>query len=511
MQDIDFHHLLNHSLMEERLLQAFPEKDFINLELPPSTLPCILQGLPRDLNPLSASFLQLKPGFTDLKVLKKRILDKPILHLFKDTCHHSDQPLLTITYVVPGGFGDFYAQRHLKKILKKKFYGIRILSLIFLESSYCNKVQTLEDEIIIPFTSQESLKPENFSPFVLSLLQQAFLIFEIPTPFPFNKELKRLLPIATLFLQIGEYGYIQSKDYRPSSSTRCLGLHFLEYGLFEEEINNRSLEDLSQKDLACYLFSKVAAQDYQKSHNLYFSYLATDYGSVFYFYLIIYLSCQANKTIDFVCVDIGPFLKLIEQDINQLKTFNIRTIEIFYKNQISRIHLSTKGLDIRIIHTGHLGHADFQLLLNSSQEPVGVRGNLSFSEALSLKKIFFYDPLSHNYPLYYGLLSLAKIHSDKVLSWMQLFKPQKNPQQAAYEGSCILQDENFKTAFENLCCFILKNLKAEDHLINIVFKAFYQSRHPLIKKKEQDLTTLFLEEKISFFELSQALKKEIIS
>lgn len=511
MKDLSFQHLVQQSLMEQHLLEIFNEKDFISLNLPAYTYPCILQGLPRDLDINSQNFLQLKAGFSDLNVLKTRIIDKPLLHLFHEKSSTADELIIFITYVVPGGFGDFFSQRHLKKILKERFVNIQTHAFIFLESSYCKKVTPLKDETIIPFSSQESLHPNYFDRSILSILKKAFLVFEIPTPYPYRQELQNLLPSSTFFFSIGEYGYIQSQTYQPLSAARCLGLHFLEYGLFIDEVKTTSIDRLSRQDLLSYLLGSTSRSCYFESHDLYFSYLATDYGAIFYFYLIIHLSLDSHKTIDLVCIDIGPYLKIIEQDLENLKSLPIKTLEIFYKNNRSIINISGQGLNVRIVHTDHLPHQDFQILLQASQEPVGIRGNLSFSEALSLKKLFFYDPLSHNYPLYYELLSLAKIHNEKVFMWMQLFKPQLDPKKAAMKGALLLKEKKMKESFKDLCCFILQNLKAEEHMINIVHKALFENKVPVIKKKEQDLTALFLEEKISFSMLIQAMEKEINS
>jgi hypothetical protein len=509
MNELNFHHLVEQSLMEQHLIRVFPEQDFIDLNLPLSTFPLIQQGLPRDLDPFSTSFLQLKTGFRDLNTLKKRILDKPTLYQYKHYPILKDLSIVIITYVVPGGFGDYFAQSYLKKILKKRFQEVDITSVIFIEKSYSQKITCEEDEILCAFNAVEELKPQYFDLSLKRLFKKAHIVFEIPTPFPFKKELQ-LLSSQASYIQIGEYGFIQSSLYEPKSAARCLGLHFLEYGLFIDNPSKTSLENFSKLDVSAYLFSIKDPHLYLKSNDMYFSYLATDYGVIFYLYLIIYLSLHQDKIIDLVCIDIGPFLKVIESDIERLKNLPIKTIEIFYKNNRSVLNLDSKGLHLRIIHTGHLNHKDFQILLQASKEPVGIRGNLSLSEAIALQKGFFYDPLSHNYPVYYELLSLAKLHDQEVFLWMQLFKPALEPHVAAQKGAALIRQKDFQKAFKNILSFINTHLKADEHMINIVYKELINSQNPGLQNKERELTSLFLEEKISFLDFIKTLQKEMI-
>jgi hypothetical protein len=509
MNEINFHHLVEQSLLEQHLQRVFAEQDFIDLHLPLSTFPLIQQGLPRDLDPSSASFLQVKTGFGDLNILKKRILDKPTLYQYRHNPILKDLSIVIVTYVVPGGFGDYFAQSYLKKMLKQRFQGVDICSVIFIEKNYSQKVKNDEDEILYAFNAAEELKPQYFNQRLKRLFKKACIVFEIPTPFPFKKELQ-LLSSQASYMQIGEYGFIQSALYEPKSSSRCLGLHFLEYGLFIENASKISLENFSNFEISTYLFSSKDPLSYLKSNDMYFSYLATHYGVIFYLYLVIYLSFYQDKIIDLLCIDIGPFLKVIESEIERLKNLPIKTIEIFYKNNRSVLNLNSKGLHLRIIHTGHLNHKDFQILLQASKEPVGIRGNLSLSEAIGMQKSFFYDPLRHNYPVYYELLSLAKLHHEDVFLWIQLFKPTLEPHVAAQKGAALIRQNGFQKAFKNFLSYINTHLKADEHLINIVCKELTNNQNPGLRKKELKLTSLFIEEKISFLDFIKTLQKEMI-
>jgi hypothetical protein len=511
MKDLKFHDLLAQACMENYLLESFSEEDFINLGLPLSTYPCITQGLPRDLDLKSPGFLQLKSGFNDIKVLKRCILDKPLLHLYNKAIVPNKQLILIITYVVPGGFGDFFAQRHLKKILKNHFSNLEIHSLIFMESTYSTKIDALSDESILSFDAIDACHPQYFDSATKKLLETASLIFEIPTQFPFQKELEDLCFLKDHYVSIGEYGFIQSQSYLPATSKRCLGLHYLEYGLFIDSLETLPLTKLHNPDITQFLQTKNFNNQNTSIHNFYFCYLATDYGSFVYFYLVIYLALHQKKSLDLICVDIGPFLKIIEKDLDHLKNLPIASIEIFYKNHKSLLQFSKDGIDIRIYHTGIINHHDFQILLANSQEPIGIRGNLSFSEAISLEKVFFYDPLTHNYPLYYELLSLANLQDKDVFCWVQLFKQGQDPHQAASQGAKLFQTPDFTKKFALLCAFIKQRLKTDEHMINIVYKALHQQSRPDIKKKEQILSALFIEKKLSFTQLIQLLRQEISS
>lgn len=497
--------------MERYLLECFPEQDFTTLCLPPSTVPSILQGLPRQLNPNSPNFLQLKPGFADINVLKTRLLDKPVLHLFHQQKRSTSKIILIITYVVPGGFGDFFAQRHLKNTLKQRFPKARVVSLVCIQETYTHKVKSQDDELIIPFSSKDQLDPKRFEHQVQDLIKNASLIFEIPTQFPYAHELKLMLAPHATYLQIGEYGFMQSDTYLPHHPARCLGLHFLEYGLFIEAFAKCPLESFSNQALLQLILNHFSPSQYQSEHLMYFNYLATDYGAAMYLLTVLQHAVRAKRPCDIVCIDIGPFLKALQNYQDVIKQMPIHKLQVFFKQHTSTLEFNQPGINVRLIHTGHLSHEDFKILLHASHEPVGIRGNLSFSEALFLKKIFFYDPLPHNFPLYYELLSLSKLKNMNVFKWIQLFKPSPSPDLAAKQGADLLKETSFKTDFENLSAFIIHHLQADEHLANLASKTFYNQDHPEIKKKEQALTALFIDKKLSFLDYMKAMQHNISS
>ena len=70
--------------------------------------------------------------------------------------------------------------------------------------------------------------------------------------------------------------------------------------------------------------------------------------------------------------------------------------------------------NVYVVHVGHQDHATFLDLLRHSELPVQITGDASLSEAVSLNKIFLYDP-----PVWKGHVfsSFVKLAADYLEDW----------------------------------------------------------------------------------------------
>ncbi len=482
---------------EKDLEKLFPKEVFIKLGLNQNTIPLFSQGLPRILDPASKDYLRLKKGFENIDVLKTKILDKPLLSLFSSK-KKLTKKLLILTYVVPGGYGDLFCQKELKKLLKKTFEELEITSILCIHSQYRNKIPC-EEEILLFYDTGQELTLDLFPSDLLSLFKTIDIVIEIPTLFPLREALKKELKKDGIWETIGEYGFIQSEHFLPHTNRRSLGLHFLEIGIF--------LPDVKPKSVISYPILP-SGREIDLSMGFYFSYLITEYGHLFYLFLLLELN--QKRDILLLAIDIGVYLKIIETNLENLQAYPLKEIVIFYQNHKTSVNIKKEGISLKIFHTGPLSHEDFLKLMSESSEPIGVRGNLSLSEAISMKKGFVYDLLDHNLSFYYEILSLTKEFFPRGFDLIQLFKKTDSPLEASKKGAKAIKNGALNQIKE-LCEFIKKRLSADDHLCNLVAKSSTFIERPGLKKKEQQIVALFQKGTLSFEESILSLQKEINS
>lgn len=509
-----FPDLIYHATLEKQLLELFPQDLFEKLKLPSSTHLNIYQGLPRYSEPNYPKHLFVKQEFSDLSILKKYCVNKALLSTYSNLEFHLTHSLTLFTYVVPGGLGDYFAQQLLKKILREKFPFLKISTITLIhKTAPLQGIENSSEDHFIYFSSKEELQAHLFPKELLELLRNSSLIIQIPTFFPYWSHLITTLKTKPSFLPfpktetIGEYGFINSKDFYPTTDAKCLGLHFLEYGLLLEKLPQKvSFENIKILPL---LLNHTSLEDYKHSTHFYFAYLCTDYGHRLYLYtLLLYLS-KDQKNIDLCSPDIGLFLKAIETSKQVPMDAGIKEIQIYYKNHYSAITIQETGKILRLIHTGYLEHKEFKLYLTLSEEPVGIRGNLSLSEVISLNKSYFYDLLEHNTILYYGLIAMARAHAPNALKLLELYEKDKDPLDVSYLGAELMQRTNALEELKQLNELIKEKHLANIHLENMVIRNLIHYEKSSLEKQESSLLKDFLNETISFQLLITELRKKI--
>lgn len=508
-----FSDLIHQATLEKQLLDIFPKTLFETLKLPLSTHPTIYQGLPRYSQPYYPKNLFVKKEFSNLAILKKRCLDKALLSLYNQCNLYESHNLLLFTYVIPGGLGDYFAQQFLKKLLKKTFPFLKIstISLIHETAPLQCIEQSIEDHFI-RFSSLEDLKSNPFSEKLLYLLRNASLILQIPTFYPYWDLLIAKIkqtPFNKISFPkvetIGEYGFINSKEFYPTRSTRCLGLHFLEYGLLLDKNPSISTKNLD------FLLKGKALSEYRASTHFYFAYLCTEYGHHLYLYSIALYLMKDERNIDLCTPDIGLFLKAIENSPSLFEKTHIKEIQIYYKDKCCVHSIQETGKVLRIFHTGPLVHEEFQLYLKLSEEPVGIRGNSSLSEVISLNKAYFYDMLEHNKLLYDGLIAMARTHTPHALKLLELYSPHPEIQHLDASHSCaeLMQTTPALEELKLLNKKISEEHCANIHLENMVSRSLNHYENSSLEDQESSLVTAFIDEKISFEDLISTLRKLI--
>jgi hypothetical protein len=511
-----FSHLLYHATLEKELLETFPKPLFEQLNLPSSTHLQIYQKLPRFSTPEYPNHLLVKKEFSDLAILKRKCLDKALLSLYASYSPSQAHHILLLTYVIPGGLGDFFTQKSLQALLKKAFPSLNIttLSFVHMTAPLClskkEEKNSLEDHIL-RFSSLEDLRKQLFSEKYLSLMKTASLILQIPTLYP---DWDLLITALENYLNkgektprietIGEYGFINSKDFYPTTDARCLGLHFLEYGLL--------LDPPSQEPSTPFTFPHEHVLPKRKDNiRLFFAYLCTEYGHSLYLYTLLLYLKEDSQDIVLYTPDIGLFLKAIHSAEEFFKDVSLKNIHIYYKDKYSCLSIQEEGKHLYLIHTGSLDHQTFKQYLSRSEEPIGIRGNRSLSEVISLNKTYFYDLLDHNTNLYEGLLAIASATMPHAAQLLRLYKPSK--QHTALEAAYLCVNLMTHTpALEELRLLnkkIQEEHSANTHLENLVARSLMLYENPSLEAKERDLIAHFIDKTISFEDLILSLRKSL--
>jgi hypothetical protein len=497
MNSNDVNEIFSHLLFEKKLKEFFPKKAFKHLASPFSLCPYFDQGLPRNCSKLDSNYLSIKDGFTDLKALCKLICEKHLLSIYEYDLKNQQGVITIFTSILKGGFGDYFAHKCIKQLIQEKFPSLEVQSILFTPKKSDSYFPFLPSDLVYEIKCEEdafkALSDQSFK----ETLKKSSLVIEIPTPLPFWDKVKELYPVS--IERIGEYGFIQSFNYGPHSNGKALGLHFLEYGLLFEKITIRPKYKFENTQL----FSLFNAGE-RVNKNIFFSYLYNEDAYICYFFTVLSLY-ERSKELIFLTLDLRPFLRICKQMEKELKNSFVESIELYFENKLCNLCFAKEGKKIKIYLLDPLSHEDFVHLINESSPPVGIRGNSSFSEAVSLKKPFFYDPLEHNLSFYYSLLSLSKEKFPLCHQWFKIFTVSFK-KLASFDTLFKHPNELFKELIK-FNRFLKKNYSASPYLEKIIQKHFYLEKFPDQKRKEQEGLALFLEKKLSFLDLIKFLKK----
>lgn len=486
-----FEDLSYHATLESQLLEDLSLEQFEKLDLPLSTYPKTHQLLPR------TSSKKISAPFSSLPIIKKRLLDKAILSLYQNYGKNESHSISLLTYVVPGGLGDYFFQKLAKQLLEKAFPLSHFYSHFFIHRSAPETILKNTEEITV-FDNAHDLHPARCS--IASKLSSSQLVLQLPTFYPYSLLLAKMLSPHTFMESIGEYGFIHARSFHPSTHTRVLGLHPLEHGLLLEDFSSFHPE-IKNKHLKPLLSNRN-----EKSH-LYFAYLCTEYGYELYLYTIILLHAKDSCNIDLFTIDIGPYLQILSKGL--VKTPGIKEILIIYHDYIATYPISSSGKTLRLIHTGPLDHSDFKSLLHLSKEPVGVRGNLSLTEVISMNKAYLYDPLDHNLSLYYSLKALAKERAPAIFESLSSFKKQGSAIDAAEKLCNAIEKAQALEAFKAFNSILQEEHSANIHLINLVSRSLFYYKNPKLLVLEKQLIAAYLKKQLSFEDFILKLRSMI--
>ncbi len=394
-------------------------------------------------------------GFSNFDDLLFQAKDLRRLESYKNIPLKTEKKLIFFTWVIPSGLGDLAMQIHISNIIHKKNpkLCIELISLIEERSIIPKDLKSTLPHHIIRYSHPN---PPIFSENILNLLQDAFSIIEIPTAyfdfFNFKQMIYENNPHPPIISRIGQYGFINTPDYNPSTKERCMGLYFLEKGIITLKRTPPKKRDL----------------------NTYFAYLITENGIQTYLLSIFLSRMNDQTTITIKTPSLGKILPVLKK-MNFANT-NIGKVHIKDAEHNTTLEIKKEGKEVKIEQLPPLSPSKIITLMASSNPFVGVRGDGSFTEALSTDAIFFYDALDHALPF---LTDLENIALKELLPYFslcnyltQLKNTKTPPPQRAQTIAELLQCPSLIVGIEKLRNLLYEKYSFNQGLNNLIKKNF---------------------------------------
>ena len=521
--------------LERQWMSSFSEQEFAELGLS-AYFPKIYRGLPRLYHRDNPSRSHIKKNFTQLSDLKRLSIDRALFSLYEKAVLPAGMKVSIFSWIIPDGLGDWVAAQEAAFLLREKLPQLEI-QLIFVTP---RKLPSVGEFAVreIYYDKEPSLACVSADD--LQMLRQSDLILQIPTFFPHSEELwetvqaissNRSLPIIET---IGEYGFLESSWFHPKSRNRSMGLHVLEKGIFIHKSSHCTFAEIEQKNLLNWLFGTETPgpyeiETYQKSRCFYMGYLATPLGGAIYLHSLLKLHERDERDIDLCCPDLGWLIRWIEErrkeGLSPLEdSYGIRDISILAFDQSHVMQLNESGKTVRILCPGSISLSDMRKLFHLSGDWVGVRGNQSFTEAVSAGKAFFYDGRDHARYFMKDLIALAENRLAGHKSALQAFRMlgqaflwnlpeelgdwvdeshfQRNERlpwlHIAHElGNCLL-DPDAIVGYKKFCLIAAEEHSFNDFLWHLVLRALTHHLHPDLRESETRQLNLYLAGKLSF-------------
>lgn len=475
-----------HNIFEQTVPFDFflSEEEMEKLSLPRSVLPPVSRPLPDT------------PPFSNPLLMQKTLLEKAICKLYADLLGKNRAKVVIFTWVIGDGLGDFSAQIETAQALLLEGYDVSLISLHPERMSIPLFGQAVHERI--PYQEDEQgtwshIPLPSMSPLAVSLLKQADVILQLPTYFPYTREilhpfLQRSNPPPSYEL-IGEGGWGHTIRFDPESGARALGLRSWEKGLFFRKFSFAPEENYSDPFLQ-------KAMEETKRARMSFGYLRhpKKVWSLFQTWILT----EKTESNDLVfCAYPGHFLpELLRQNLDFLQKNGIKSLYIYDKNRFANLPVSPSGKTLSIILIDKLCREDYGKLLLRSEGPVGCRGDGSLAETLAGGKIPFFDLPAHKTGLLEGLLERVEITTTrKYLE--KFFSDEQNPEELAV----LLRAPDLSEGFSRLFAFFRYYYEASDFLTGITARAVWQRKIP---------ETAFVEQRISGSSLSPFLTLQSI-
>lgn len=383
----------------------------------------IIRGLPRQFLRKDINQSKIKPAFCNKHALIRQWLDRPLMTIYSQFLTSDPIHVVLFTWVISDGWGDLFAQFEAARVLLSSFKNIKLTLMTLIEKD--RAVPSFEhpfDQHWIPFSGKinRDLVYQAFSHTQLQHLSEADVILEIPTPFPHMQQVLNQLTDFPTYIRLGEHSLSDTAYYHPETKARCMGLHFLEKGIFTKEpssnpsLDNIHLNNAKLQDLLFASFPDI--KTFQQAHSLQIAYTKT-YRGLFLYLTALLTSLEDDvRDIDICFFQMQLMIHLIINKFQDpssleyplLKNWNISRIVIYDQKNQASLFISPKGKIVRLINCAPLNHDDFLQLVSLTDRLIGATGDQSVLEAISSGKPFFFDPPGFKRPFLKDLILIAK-------------------------------------------------------------------------------------------------------
>lgn len=483
--------------MEEILSSLLSSDEASNLGISLTCLPPYINPLPQ------------KETFSHLPSLKKIYLEKALCFLYGLFPLKHTINVTIFTWVIGDGLGDFSAQIETAKILLAASMKVTLISL-HPDRMPLSPPSLGIPHFLIPYKEGvddpwNDIPPVQIPQEVILRLKQSNVILQIPTYFPYTKDLldsifknSKLKPSYEL---IGEGGWGDTPRFSPLSGSRALGLRSWEKGLFFPKISpvKDSLEDPYLQNLLATI----------SSHKLCLGYIRNPDKCLLLAQTLLIQMQNDPSDLTLCLFPTEPLIAALPSLFLFFQEQNIREVKIFYEKNQSRIEIQKTGKILTLIHMKKLKREDYQALLLQSDSLVACRGDGSLSETLSAQKLPFFDFPPHKKPLLEGLASLAqyKLSSTHETSlYLEEFLLEKpNP----YIIGSLAKNPKTLSGFLELYPFLQEYYSAEDFIKNLAHRAAYHHFYPKIAILEKNILDPFLFGEKSAFQSLQEMQNEL--
>jgi len=520
--------------LEQKLLLSFPDHEMSALQFKPLR---IYRGLPRLYRKNQPQISKLKPNFSHLPSLKRSAAAKSIYSLYSQaSILPTGSKMAILCWVIPDGWGDYFASIEAAKLICNAFPSVEL-----------HLIATSEKEL--PRSDFAAIRWEG-SESQYELLRRCDLILEIPTVYPKIDEIKtRIESMADespmpAWESIGQYGFLESDWFHPSSGAHSMGLHFLERGILTRSVDEfQTILGLENEQMIQWMFDQrltaETVEQNRQTHRFFLAYLFSNAGIFVYIHALLKSLENDNKDIDLCVPDPGKMLAYFEERFQAgldpiEKSFQIGQIVIYIGGNAAVWNLAPAGKTLRILCPEFLSSSDFQRLIAYSEDFVACRGDQSLSEVVSHHKCFFYDPRDHSrfflkdlialaqnriaqYPSSIAVLRLfAKILEHNLLQdtadWVDeisIDQQKMDLMDIANAMGQYLQDPKTFAGFKKLDRILLDEHSCNDFILNLVRRAFCHKSHPDVKRIEEEQLAQFAYGQKSFSSIVDVLQKEI--
>jgi hypothetical protein len=514
--------------IEKLLLESIIAKDFVELGLG-RYFPRVYRGLPRLYHRLQPSQSHIKKNFTHLSSLKRQAITKALFSLYGQL--EVSGKVTLFTWVIPDGLGDYMAAFEVWRILRARLKNVEIHLVALVHKSVIDKLPCPEGSIFISYEGECPLSVIHDE--ALELLRSSDLILKMPTFYRYTADLMDVLekmqskhPMPKLEA-VGEYGFIESGWFHPRSGGYSMGLHFLEKGILVRKAFLATWADVKNE--------KIQQLRLEGNH-FYLAYLNTPIGGAIYLHALLKSLENDDKDIDLCTPDLAWFLKFVDQQKKEglplLKwDLGVSCIEIYFEEQMHVIPIQEKGKKIRVLAPGQISQSDFRALLSLSGDWVAVRGNQSFSEAISQGKAFFYDGRNHARYFMKDLCALAENRIPEYKTTLccirgmhqgflhnlappegdfveeTFFQSLEDWSKIALEIGLALQEPTTINGFKVLNNILVKEHSANSFFCHLVQRGLYHRKNPKMEKLEGDEVNLFTCQAQTFSQMIQSLRK----